>query len=232
MPPPEPAPRRVAVMQPYLFPYAGYFRLFAAADEFVLYDCVQFPRRGRVHRSEVGSGRDGPQWLTLPLATQARETRIDQLGFAPGARAELDRRLASFPWFERGDGDGAEALRALLRGPLEDVVGLLQASLELSCRLLGLPTRIRRSSSLDIDPELRGQERVLAIARAVGAGHYLNPPGGRALYSRERFKQAGLQLEFLSDYDGPHRHLLPALMTGPATAVRDDLLARTRILPA
>jgi hypothetical protein len=44
---------RIAVMQPYFFPYAGYFRLLQAADHFVLLDCVQFPRRGRVHRTQV-----------------------------------------------------------------------------------------------------------------------------------------------------------------------------------
>ena len=43
-------------MQPYLFPYAGYFRLLSQVDEFVIYDCVQFPRRGRVHRTEVPDG--------------------------------------------------------------------------------------------------------------------------------------------------------------------------------
>jgi hypothetical protein len=41
----------VAVMQPYFLPYPGYFRLFAAADQVALFDCVQFPRRGWVHRS-------------------------------------------------------------------------------------------------------------------------------------------------------------------------------------
>ena len=40
-------------MQPYFVPYAGYFRLFAASDLFVIYDCVQFPRRGWVHRNKM-----------------------------------------------------------------------------------------------------------------------------------------------------------------------------------
>ena len=84
----------VAVMQPYFFPYAGYFRLLAAADVFVIYDCVQFPRRGRVHRCEVTGLSGETQWLTLPLAHQPRDVLIRDLAFAVNARAELDRERA------------------------------------------------------------------------------------------------------------------------------------------
>ena len=51
--------KRIAVMQPYFFPYLGYFRLFSQADEFVIYDCVQMPRRGRVHRTAALATRTG-----------------------------------------------------------------------------------------------------------------------------------------------------------------------------
>src|SRR5437016_2188558 len=60
-------PFTVAIMQPYFLPYAGYFRLFAASDLFVIYDCVQFPRRGWVHRNRLTDARGLERWLTLPL---------------------------------------------------------------------------------------------------------------------------------------------------------------------
>ena len=75
----------VAVMQPYFMPYAGYFRLFAAADVFVLFDCVQFPRRGWVHRNRFATAAGHLDWLTLPLLKCPRETRIDELAFAPAS---------------------------------------------------------------------------------------------------------------------------------------------------
>jgi len=76
------ARRRVAVMQPYFFPYAGYFRLFTHVDEFVIFDCVQFPRRGRVHRCEFVAANGTLEWLTLPLARQSRDVLIRDLEFA------------------------------------------------------------------------------------------------------------------------------------------------------
>src|SRR5215472_19045850 len=84
--------KRVAVMQPYFFPYAGYFRLFSHVDEFIILDCVQFPRRGRVHRSEVPAPTGASEWLTLPLARQPRDVLIKHLAFASGAREQFGRR--------------------------------------------------------------------------------------------------------------------------------------------
>lgn len=63
---------KVAIMQPYYFPYAGYFRLFAATDLFVFLDDVQWNRRGRVHRREVTKGI----WDTLPIKKTDRDTTM------------------------------------------------------------------------------------------------------------------------------------------------------------
>lgn len=215
--------KRIAVMQPYLFPYLGYFRLLAQADEFVLLDCVQFPRSGRVHRSEIGI-RDGQsQWLTLPLARQAREVRIQNLAFATDARVEFDRRLASLPGWADASGPAAPALRTCLSAPLGSVVDFLQDGLSLVRDLLGLDTPLLRSSSLDIDPALSGQERILAICQARAAGAYLNAPGGRELYAPDAFARQGIELQFLPPYQGRFMHLLPALLREDPRDLAEEL---------
>jgi hypothetical protein len=228
--PAEPVARkRVAIMQPYFLPYAGYFRLFAAVDEFVVYDCVQFPRRGRVHRTQVPGADGAPQWLTLPLARQPRDVLIGHLDFAPDARQVFDARLAALPWLATAAGPGASATRALLSAPLAGVTDYLEATLSSVAARMGFQPAIRRSSSLAIDPAVRGQERVIAIAKAVGATHYLNAPGGRALYSAHDFANQGLVLEFLSPYQGRVMHLLPALLDWSDDQLRDDVLSQLRV---
>jgi hypothetical protein len=229
--------KRIAVMQPYFFPYAGYFRLFAQADEFVLYDCVQFPRRGRVHRCEVpvpgvepavaaaGATLPETQWLTLPLARQPRDTTIAGLRFADDARPRFDAVLRAHPWLADARGPAADAVRAYLRAPLVDVVDYLETGLALVCGLLGVLRPIVRSSTLAIDPALRGQARILAIAAARGADAYVNAPGGRALYDAGAFAAAGVSLEFLPDYSGPFRFLLPALVCEPPERLGADVRA-------
>ncbi len=215
---------RIAVMQPYFFPYAGYFRLLAQADQFVLFDCVQFPRRGRVHRCEV-PGPAGAHWLTLPLAAQPRDVRIADLAFADDARARMDSRLAALPWIAAATGTAAASLRAFLHAPLDGVVDYLEDGLRLAAGLLGIDCKFCRSSSLGLPAALRGQDRVLAIASALGASHYLNAPGGRALYDPARFAQAGIALEFLPAWTGPGMQLLPALMQDDPAFIADAIIA-------
>src|SRR5277367_4669735 len=79
----------VAIMQPYFFPYAGYFRLFAASDLFVIYDCVQFPRRGWVHRNRLIDVAGIERWLTLPLEKAPQSALIRDLRFPPDAGERL-----------------------------------------------------------------------------------------------------------------------------------------------
>jgi WbqC-like protein family len=217
-------------MQPYFFPYAGYFRLFAAVDEFVIFDCVQFPRRGRVHRTELPRSGAGREWLTLPLARQPRDVLIRELEFASGARAALDRRLARLDWVETSAGPAADRLRAHLHGALGSPIDFLEDGLQLVANLLGLAPRLSRSSVLGLDPELRGQDRVIAAASAVGATQYVNAPGGRGLYDAAEFARAGIYLSFLCPYEGRFPHLLPALMSSDPQEIREDVLETTRLV--
>jgi hypothetical protein len=222
---------RIAVMQPYFFPYAGYFRLLQAADHFVLLDCVQFPRRGRVHRTQVSGPAGAVEWLTLPLARQPRDVLIRDLRFAPDARSVLDHRLARYSWLAEASGTVADRVRAYLYQPLGSVVDHLADGIGLVADLLELAPIVSRSSALGLDPNLRGQERVIAIVQALGGTDYINAPGGHGLYDLERFADAGLTLSFLAEYEGPHRQLLPALVSRPLAEISNDVRSWSRLEP-
>lgn len=225
------SPLRVAVMQPYLLPYPGYFRLLAAADCFVMLDCVQFNRRGRVHRVQLPGANGAAEWLTLPLARQPRDVLIRDLAFAEDARCTFDARLRRFPWIASGDTGVAAQLQRLLHAPLGRVIDHLEHGLRLVAELLELRPAMLRSSTLAVDPALRGQERIIAIVQALGGKEYLNAPGGRHLYDGARFAEAGVRLSFLSPYAGRHPYLLPALLQAGPGAVRADVLATSGIEP-
>jgi WbqC-like protein family len=224
----EPHPGTFAVMQPYFFPYVGYYRLLAAAETFVIFDDVQFPRRGRVHRCEV-PGPDGtPEWLTLPLARQPRDTLIGDLAFAAGARATLDHRLARLRWLDCTTGPWADRVRAHLFGPLERPCSFVEAGLRLVAEALELRPRLIASSTIHIDQSLRGADRIIAIGKALGGHTYVNAPGGRTLYSAAAFGAEGMALKFLAPYGGPSGSILPALM-GDIAALRIEVRRATSI---
>jgi hypothetical protein len=222
---------RVAVMQPYFFPYAGYYRLMAAADLFVILDCVQFARRGRVHRCEVPGPSGRSEWLTLPLARQPRAVRIRDLAFAPDAGAEFARRLARHRWACAPRPPEAEALARTLRIGTASVTDHLHAQLTQTARVLGLGAGILHSSALGLADDLHGQDRIIAIARAVGARVYVNAPGGRALYDPAAFARAGLGLAFLPPWQGAPHSVLPDLLAGQTAPLRAAILDQSRTEP-
>ncbi len=210
----------IAVMQPYFAPYAGYFRLFAAADLFVVYDCVQFPRRGWVHRNRLADAQHNLRWLTLPVASCPRETAIFELQFRVDAAQRMRHQERRFPCLSRGLPAALQASFADLSGSPVDYICRL---LRVISRLLGVERPIMRSSELELHPALRGEERVLEIVRRLGATRYINAPGGRALYSARAFAQSGVALSFLSDYHGAKTSILERLAMEPSAAVAREI---------
>ena len=199
----------IAIMQPYFLPYAGYFRLIAGSDLFVVYDCVQFPRRGWLHRNKLLDAQGQEQWLTLPLKPAPQDVRIDALEFADDAQAALAERLRPFP-IATQDGAHApllEAVRRIEGRPVDYITGLL----ERASGLLGLKWNVVRSSSLEVADSFRGQDRILEIARRLGATRYVNAPGGRELYDAETFAAAGIELAFLEPWAGAGGSILQRL---------------------
>lgn len=220
----------IAVMQPYFFPYLGYFRLLASADVFVYFDCVQFPRRGYVHRNQMpkyppAEAEQQKYWLTLPLAGHPQDVRIADLAFAPDASSEWQERLSSFPWTSEAEDPDQASLIQLVR-LVEDnanVSDYLINTLEFSARRLGLKPTTLRSSSLGIPDELRGQDRILEIVRLLGGTRYLNAPGGRALYDAAEFERQGIELRFLPPFAGRTNSMLYELCFSPIDALRAEL---------
>jgi hypothetical protein len=208
-------------MQPYFLPYAGYFRLIAQTDLFVIYDCVQFPRRGWLHRNKLQDANGAEQWLTLPLKPAPQEVLIGDLEFSDGAAQTLAERLRPFPVASR-DGPHASLLAAMRRTegrPVDYITGLLEAA----SRQLDLPWNMIRSSSLEVPQNLRGQDRILEIARRLGATRYVNAPGGREFYEAQAFAEAGIELSFLEPWAGAGGSILQRIADDDLTALAEQV---------
>ncbi|MPY74097.1 MAG: hypothetical protein GEU87_07535 [Alphaproteobacteria bacterium] len=212
----------VAVMQPYFLPYAGYFRLFAAADRVALFDCVQFPRRGWVHRNRLPNAAGEAAWLTLPLRRAPVEALIRDLRFPDDGATRLQAACQRFP-----------VLRECRHPLIDEMLRLdgtacdyLERLLGLCCSTLGLPFHTVRTSELGLDPALRGQERVMAAARALDATRYVNLEGGRSLYSAEDFRNHGMDLHILPEWRGARWSILYRLLTEPGARLAEEIRAQ------
>lgn len=72
----------IAVMQPYLFPYAGYFNLLAQVDKFVFFDDVNYINRGWINRNRLLLAGD-VRYFTIPLIKASQNLKINQIYIQP-----------------------------------------------------------------------------------------------------------------------------------------------------
>ena len=214
---------RVAIMQPYFIPYLGYFRLLAAVDLFVAFDCVQFPRRGWVHRNQLRDEAGQPQWLTLPLDYAPQDTSIDKMAFPAGAADELRQRMARFPVCRHPATDHAARLLAAMTDVRETPARYIGQIMSTAAEELGIGTEIVYSSTLEISPDLKGQERILGICELLGAKAYVNAPGGRDLYDPAVFSARGIELSFLPEFQGNMLSVLQRFSDGALPDLRLEL---------
>ena len=214
-------------MQPYFFPYAGYFRLFAAADTFVILDCVQLPRPGWVHRNRFEKANGELDWLTLPLAKAPYTTRIKDLRFRADAKKSLETSLRRFPLLNHAYETGDTLVKTALHISSDDVTAHLHCLLAEVTRRLFLDKPMVRSSTLGLPPHLSGQDRVLAIVENLGGTRYVNASGGRALYDRAAFTRRGIELQFLAPYAGSMSSVLSRLLTEPPGGIADEIARET-----
>ncbi|CAG0965343.1 hypothetical protein RHDC4_00944 [Rhodocyclaceae bacterium] len=188
---------KLAIMQPYFLPYAGYFQLIAAADVFVVYDNVKYTKKGWINRNRYL--RDGSAAaFTLPLRNDPDSLSIADRRIADDFDpARLLNRLRE----AYRKAPGFEATLPLLESLLLDeerrLFPFLHNSIRKICGHLGLGTPLVVSSSIPVDTDLRGKDRVLAICRHYGATTYVNAIGGQGLYRDEDFAARGIQLRFL-----------------------------------
>jgi hypothetical protein len=206
---------RVAVMQPYFFPYVGYFQLLHAVDRFVFLDDVQYIRRGWINRNRIlVDGRE--TLITIPVQHGERSDRICDIALDSSdwrrKRIELLRHAyARAPHFRAV----LPIVAGVIEAPAATIADLARASVLRIVDLLSIPASIVASSRAYGNQDLRGEERIVDIARRESATIYVNLPGGRELYHRDVFARAGMELRFVQprvpDYDQGGAAFVPRL---------------------
>ena len=188
---------RVAIMQPYYFPYIGYFQLIASVDLFILYDNIKYTKKGWINRNRIlRNGKD--VMFSLPLkagsdSLDVLDRRVSETFDPAKLLHQLQASYHRAPFFF----ETMDLVKKAHACEDKTLYGFLAYALGCVCTHLGLTTEIRTSSSVQIDHMLKGEEKVLAICEAVGAMTYINSIGGVDLYSREAFERRGVVLQFL-----------------------------------
>lgn len=185
-------------MQPYLFPYLGYFQLIAAVDEFVLGDDLQYVKESWINRNRVLINRQ-EKMITFPLRKSGHLSRIKEKYFADDfskQRSALLKQLRNAYANATCFGEVFPLLEELIEHDDMNLARYAEHTIRGICSYLGIATAIRLSSSLELGCFSDRQERVIATVRRLGGDTYLNPIGGVPLYDPGYFAQHGIGLRF------------------------------------
>lgn len=190
---------KIAIMQPYLFPYIGYFQLLNAADEFVVYDNIEYTKKGWINRNRIlQNGSDA--YISIPLRKDSDYLHIRDRFLAdnwPTERKKLLNKIAGnyrkAPFFN----ETFALIEECLMCDNQNLFYFIFNSIQRINNHLNIKTMLRLSSSLSIDHQLKSQDKVLAICQNIKSETYINPIGGLELYSNLAFTQNKVNLLFL-----------------------------------
>src|SRR3569623_1528068 len=152
----------VSVMQPYLFPYLGYFQLMAASDVFVSYDDAQYMKGGWINRNRIVVGGKAA-WITLPVRKASHLARISQREYVLSAetrRVFFERIDKAYPRAPHRQGTLA-LLDEILQYPATCVAEFNLNALRALARLLRIEARIHRSSEVATPAAADAPQKVL-----------------------------------------------------------------------
>jgi hypothetical protein len=225
---------KLAIMQPYFFPYIGYWQLIHAADRFVIYDDVNYIKGGWINRNRILINGE-PSYITVPLHQPSAFKRICDTTLVrwPAWRdkqvkmVEITYRKAPhfatvFPFVER-----------LIRHETDSLPDYLAYQLRALSAFMGIDTEMVTSSRRYRNGDLPGQARILDICSLEGATSYINPLGGQDLYDPRTFRAIGMDLRLMvtrsfpyqqrSKGFVPHLSIIDALMEMGPIEIRQQL---------
>ncbi|MEP7154218.1 MAG: WbqC family protein [Betaproteobacteria bacterium] len=225
--------KRVAIMQPYFFPYIGYFQLIAAVDLFIVYDNIKYTKKGWINRNRMlQGGRD--VMFSLPLKSDSDSLDVGERELAKDFKRDkllnqITEAYRHAPYFS----ETFFLVEEIVKHDDANLFGYLHHSIARTCEHLGVLTEIKISSGIAIDHALKNQEKVLALCAAVGATDYVNAIGGMELYADDAFQKRGIELKFLrshpfeyvqlGDTFVPWLSIIDVMMFNPVEAIKTYL---------
>lgn len=224
---------KVGIMQPYFFPYIGYWQLINAVDTFIVYDNIKYTKKGYINRNNFLI--NGKKTLfSIPLVKDSDYLNI------------VDRRIApEFNKYKLID----KFKNAYFKAPFkDDVLDLIESimyyenvnlfeyiynSIVKICEFLNIKAKLIVSSDIDIDHSLKSEQRVIGLCKYMQCSEYINAIGGVKLYDKEYFKKYDIKLDFIKSnyikykqYDSefvPNLSIIDVMMFNPQEKVREML---------
>jgi hypothetical protein len=190
---------KVAVMQPYFMAYIGYYQLIQSVDTFITYDNIKYTKKSWFNRNRIlMNGKD--KLFTIPLKSDSHYLPVNERYVADSYSKERHKIIqwikSSYkkaPFYQ----ENIQFIEGLFNQNNRNLFEFIYFSINQVCNLLQIETNIIKSSKVEIDHLLKGEDKIIAICNSLNADMYVNAIGGKELYSKDRFKQNNIDLKFI-----------------------------------
>ena len=202
---------KLAIMQPYFFPYIGYFSLIKQSDQFILFDTPQYIRHGWIERNRILKVDGEALYIKVPLKKHKRDITINNLliNNTENWKEKIFAQLVPYKKKAPNYWKVISLLKEIFDFDSESMVELNYNSLKKTCEYLGITTPISIWSNMDIeiDEVNAPDEWALNICKALDANTYYNPIGGLSFFDKEKYQKEKIELKFLNMIPSPYRQL-------------------------
>ncbi len=191
-------------MQPYLFPYIGYFQMINYVDYFIIDDNVQYINRGWINRNRILlDGKD--YMITLPVVKASSHLNINERYFVDDPDKKNEKKLMKTIYHAYRNAPEFkvcyELLEEIFNFSNKNVAEFTGNSLKQICNYLGIEVTIIMQSTINSAADLNYQDSIIQTCKKLKADSYINAIGGMELYSAKRFRKNNLSLKFIKTKD-------------------------------
>ncbi|WP_318443298.1 WbqC family protein [Photobacterium leiognathi] len=190
---------KLAVMQPYLFPYIGYYQLAYCSDMFVFYDDVTYIKNGYINRNSVLT-KNGRQLFTLPVNNASSFTLIKDLDFSNNVKkilSSIQQAYSKAPYFS----DVYPIVEKILKSENRNVAYMTSQSIIEVFKYLEVDFKYTYSSLVEYDNTQDAKNKLYQFCDIFNSNEYINTIGGKELYHKDDFIEQGINLGFISCCD-------------------------------
>ena len=191
--------KKIGIMQPYFFPYIGYFQLINSVDEFIIYDNIQYTKKGWINRNRILVNNQD-QLFTLPIKKDSDYLNVVERELSDSWEKDKNKILNTIkssyskaPYFQ----ETIELISKCLNNSENNLFKFIYDSIILINDYLEIKTSIVISSTIDINHTLKSQDKVLSLCKASNASTYINAIGGQTLYNKDIFNTHNIKLQFI-----------------------------------
>ncbi|WP_202967180.1 WbqC family protein [Legionella israelensis] len=218
---------RLAIMQPYFFPYLGHFSLIASVDQWVVFDITQYTPRTWINRNRILHPKSGWQYITIPLANSSTSIKIAEAKILDLSKAKRSM-LGKISHYKKKAPYYYQVVdiieRVFNNVKNNSLVSLNINALQEVCHYLDIPFLYQVCSDLSLDYPLKMQagDWALYISDKLGATEYINPVSGKEIFNKKAFLKKSLSLYFIEFSE--FKYNTPGYIYEPNLSILDVLM--------